>query len=727
MQMFSLARERARHLRDAVVGSDPGLSRLRMATGAAVAMATALAVELVVARLRDADAMGTLVGMLLGAVVAMMGSMALGSGTAWVKVRTAAGFPVAIGLGMLGGVVTGGHTRAMLAAFVAVMFVAVFVRRFGIPFFFYGFMLWMGYFFGSFLHATWVMVPWLLAEVAIASAWVLLLSLTVLRTNPQRTLGRVRRSFDARAHRMADALTALLSGEEDRSARSHARQLRRLHSLQAQVGEAALMIEAWSGEQGALPPEWAPQALRRRVLDVQLALDGIAAGGEELRNATAQIREAASATTRALSLGRTATAAHRADELERLAQRLPEGRHRRAAALLADSVREYAVLVREAGNPPEVEPTDFTPSVSLAMGYLPGSVSVARDVEALGRHWNPLSRLDFTTRQAVQVAVAGALAIVLGRWLDQTRYYWAVIAAFIAFTGTGSRMETFFKASNRVLGTLVGLVAGIELAHVTTGHPAWILTTIVLSMFCGFYLVRINYACMIFFVTIMVAQLYTVLHEFSDQLLVLRLEETVLGAAAGILVGLLVTPLSTRDTVRLAQRDLLTSLAALLDRVAGRQPEDPEAESDPEALMRDVENQMRELALVAAPLNRSLLVADDRRLVRHRLLLHGRTVQTARALVAGTRGEVAVEVVADLDALAGRLRALAEDPPALGAPLPRRTEASPVTSPAGPAGASATARTVARLYRLVLELAGPPRHDARRAGDASPAPLGSEA
>ena len=388
--------------------------------------------------------------------------------------------------------------------------------------------------------------------------------------------------------------------------------------------------------------------------------------------------------------------------------------------------------MRAAGTPPEVDPGDFTPSVSLAMGYLPGSVAVAREVEARGRHWNPLSRLDFTTRQAVQVAVAGALAIVLGRWLNETRYYWAVIAAFIAFTGTGSRMETFFKASNRVIGTLVGLVAGIELAHVTSGHPAWILTTIVLSMFCGFYLVRVNYAYMIFFVTIMVAQLYTVLHEFSDQLLVLRLEETVVGAVAGIVVGLLVTPLSTRDTVRLAQQDLLESLAALLDRLAGHRPDDPEAETDPEALMRDVENQMRELALVALPLSRPLLVANDRRLVRHRLLLHGRAVQTARALVAGTRGEVPAEVVGDLERLAARVRELAADPPALGAGGSRAADATAPTRSAAPAGPpavarTATTRTLARLDRLVHELAGPRRQDPRHAGEASRAPLGSEA
>jgi len=116
-----------------------------------------------------------------------------------------------------------------------------------------------------------------------------------------------------------------------------------------------------------------------------------------------------------------------------------------------------------------------------------------------------------------------------------------------------------------VLGTLVGLAGGIWLAGLTAGHTPWILVVIVASMFCGFCLLRVSYAYMIFFITIMVAQLYSVLNEVSDHLLVLRLEETGIGAAAGIAVALLVAPLSTRDTVAAAQSTLLTTLAELLD------------------------------------------------------------------------------------------------------------------------------------------------------------------
>ncbi|MGN6250912.1 MAG: FUSC family protein [Marmoricola sp.] len=699
MQISGELSSRARRLWDVLVGSDPGLTRLRTAASAAFAMATALGVELGLSRLRGADPQGTLVAMLLGAVVAMMGSMALTGTGVWPKVRTGAGFPVAIGLGMVAGIAASPHARVMLVGFVAVMFAAVFVRRFGLPFFFYGFMLWMGYFFASFLHATWAMLPWLLVDTVVAAAWVVLLATTIARTHPGRTLWRVRRSFGARARRLASVLTALLDTDADE--RSQTRRRRRLHSLQAQLAEAALIIEAWSAEDGALPEQWSPQALRRRVLDAQLALDGIAWGGEALVTAPSEVRRHAATLTRALSLQHHDLVGGLADELDRRAAAADglDAPAREGAAVLAESARDWVAIVKGVATPPTVAVDDFDPSVSLMMGNLPGSVVVAREVEARGGSWNPLRRLDFTTRQAVQVAVAGALAILLGKWLDETRYYWAVIAAFIAFTGTGSRAETFLKASNRVLGTLVGLVAGIELAHATDGHSTWILVTIVLSMFCGFYLVRINYAYMIFFVTIMVAQLYTVLHQFSDRLLVLRLEETVLGAVAGIAVGLLVTPVSTRDTVAQAQRGLLGSVAALLETLAGRPGEDEDAVTDPEALLRECENQLRQLGLVAAPLTRPLLLANDPAVVRHRLVLHARIVQTVRALVAQSRTGTSPLSEPALEGLAFRLRSLAEHPPGLTL---RPVEEPAATALEGPAPLHA--RSISRLHRLLTQL-----------------------
>ncbi|MGH3423605.1 MAG: hypothetical protein ACRDO8_02680, partial [Nocardioidaceae bacterium] len=438
------------HVRDRLVRSDPGLARLRMAVAGASAMASALAVEAAFAGLIGAGRQGTLIAMLLGAVVSMMGSMALTGTRVWGKVRTAAFFPVAVGVGLVAGVSVSGHTRTMLVMFVALMFVAVFVRRFGIDFFFYGFMMWIGFFFTSLLRATAEQLPLLLGATVVASVWVLVLSATVLRTHPGRTLARVRRAFGARARALADACAELLETDAA-AARELERRRRRLHGAHARLAETALMIEAWSAEEGALPPGSSAAALRRRILDLQLALDRVAVAAERLAGSDSALRPGAERVCRLMSRRRYAGVRKAARNLH-LATEQDEGtgaEERRAARHLAAAADDFVTSVPPTDSSPVPDEDPFEPAVTLALGNLPGSPAVAQDVAPRGWRWNPVRRMDFTTRQAVQVTLAGVIAVVLGRELDSTRYYWAVITAFIAFTGTGTRSEAFLKAFNR--------------------------------------------------------------------------------------------------------------------------------------------------------------------------------------------------------------------------------------------------------------------------------------
>lgn len=622
---------------DRVLASDPGLGRLRMAFSGVFSMGTALGVVALFAAALRLGAQQALVAMLLGAVVAMMGSMALSGPERWAKARIAVFFPVAMGAGLTAGVLVAGHTDLMLSVFVAIMFVAVFIRRFGRPFFFYGFMAWMGYFFASFLHATVGMLPVLISAVAVSSAWVLVLSMTMLRTNPRRTLRRTLDAYAARTRSLCRDCFQLLEADTGRHSPVRRRR-RRLRARQAGLAEAALMVEGWSEDPDALPVDWSGPALRRRLLDIHHVLDRLAASALALSGKDPSLVRQAGIVLEGMAQRADYDAGAAARQLAAMAEHdatdgSSPARHLALAAL------EFLDLVRQAQMPPAIEPADdYSPTIALAQGNLPGTPSVARDVPARGTAWNPLARLDMTSRQAVQVAIAGAIAILIGRDLSPTRYYWAVIAAFVVFTGTATRSETSIKAFNRVLGTLVGLVAAVGLAHLTSGSAAWALAVILASMFCGFYLIRISYAYMIFFVTIMLGQLYSLLHTFSDATLVLRLEETGIGAAAGIAVALLVIPLSTGDAVRAARDQLLTALSELLV-AAAEQLESTAPVRDLDALSRALDDRARQLALVAKPLlvRPMLLHIASRHRTRHRLVLYGAVVVYARALTVGLR------------------------------------------------------------------------------------------
>jgi uncharacterized membrane protein YccC len=345
------------------------------------------------------------------------------------------------------------------------------------------------------------------------------------------------------------------------------------------------------------------------------------------------------------------------------------------ARYLAHATLELLELDSRVEDPPEVDvgEEDFEATTKLVFGNLPGSPAVAREVAARGSRWNPLTHLDMTSRQAVQVALAGLLAILIGTAVSPSRYYWAVIAAFVTFTGTGTRSETFLKAINRVLGTLAGLVVSVVLAHVTAGSTAAVLATILGSVFLGFYLIRISYAYMIFFITIMLGQLYTVLGTFTDSVLVLRLEETAVGAGVGFLVALLVAPLSTRDTARYARDELLHALGDLLEGAASYASGD---RVDLDAMSRTADDRARQLLLVSRPLTRPLLAGYRSRATRHRLGLYVAAVTQARALtVALTR-----RPVQEPETVATVAKALAESA--------RRLTGTALGRPAEEAGAS---------------------------------------
>jgi uncharacterized membrane protein YccC len=694
-----------------------------MAGSGVLAMATTLAVEFAVARASGTGTQMRLIAMLLGAIVAMTGSMALNYGSVRDKVKTAALFPVAIGSGLTLGTAVGGNRDLMLAVFVVVMFVAVFIRRFGPAYFTYGFMIWIGYFFASFLGAKFATLGSLIIDVLIASGWVLLLSVTVLADRADRTLRHTLAAFGARGCSLAlTAAKALEHPDEQRG-------MRRLRSHQTRLNESALIIEGQLADPRAVPAGWSAPDVRQWLLDAHLSLDGLAlavtgyvsrAGAGETNNAQARAIAGVALMCRAIANGSLQRAERRAQTLRELSDdgsaqyRLA----RRASFAACNYLETLAHLPdRDAHHGhDQASDQDFEPAVTLRMGNLPGSFSVAQDVAARGRRWNPFARLDLITRQAFQVALAGALAIPAGQALSTRRYYWAVIAAFVMFSGTATRSETLSKALNRVAGTLAGLGIAIVLANATAGHGWAVLLVILASLFFGFYLIRISYVYMIFFVTIMVSQLYSVLHEFTDALLFTRLEETAIGAGCGILVALIFAPLSTRDTARSARSAFCRELAGLLRRCGGVLSEGGSV-VELDGLARSVDLRFAQLNQVFRPLTRSgLFSSADAPRLQHELSLCLVCATFARALTAAVRrsprspdyGSACTALACAADALAAEASLNGGSQPAADELERAGAVLDSFLDPTHLASNAPVDWPLLRLFQVLRELAGPP-------------------
>ncbi|MCL8025058.1 FUSC family protein [Nocardioides bruguierae] len=689
--------------RDRARVSDPGAGRLRQGLSAAVCVGGSIPLQMGVSGLLGHDAATGLATVMLGAITAMLGSNALfGSsrGYAW---RTAAWFPVAAGLGVGLASVLGDRLTQGLG-FAVVLFLAVWVRRFGGPWFFYGFLGWMGFFAGTFLQVSPPQLPALLLAAVVSAAWVATVTSTLLHADPRRVLHATLGAFFAGGRAVAREAADLLEVPPDSPGRA-TRAERALGARVAALGESALLVEAWSQEPRAVPEGWSAAALRRRTLEAQQAAERCASAAEELARLRAEGVRGQERLRVDVALVDEARRAldHLAARRDRAAEVAADRLVRRAAEIdgspgltggwqarhLAHGLRELLRFDHAADEPPEVDPgeVEFEAATSLVFGGLPGSPAVARDVQVRGSRLNPLTRVSMTTRQAVQMVLAGVLALLLGSLLSPTRYYWAVVATFITVTGTGSRTETFVKGLGRVVGTLLGIAVAIVLAHATAGSTPLVLTVILVSIFLAMYFVKVSQAATAFFITLVLGELYTVLGSFSDDLLALRLGETLVGALTGAVVALVIAPLSTRDTVRAARDELYEAMATLLDGVAtytrALEPERPRRRERPssgtstgagggsgadgggrvdlDALARAVDDKARRVALVARPLVRTLPIGASSRGTRRRLGLYAAATSQCRALALSLQARPPAHpsaTAAAAEAIAQGLRAL---------------------------------------------------------------------
>src|SRR3954447_2582753 len=209
--------------------------------------------------------------MLLAGMVAMMAGFMVSDRTARGQLVSSLLLPVPMLGAMVAGLAVGAYHLLSLVYVVVLMTVAVYVRRWGPAGFRAGMVAFNGGFLGFFLHAQIGLgdIGWLATFM-----WLGVLGsppgrFTLLRPGPERTLARMRRSWDARARRLLQLSIAALETED--AARTHALQ-ERLRRQVVRLNESTLMIDAQLAD--SIPESAAAQA--KRLFDVELALSNCA-------------------------------------------------------------------------------------------------------------------------------------------------------------------------------------------------------------------------------------------------------------------------------------------------------------------------------------------------------------------------------------------------------------------------------------------------------------------
>ena len=164
--------------------------------------------------------------------------------------------------------------------------------------------------------------------------------------------------------------------------------------------------------------------------------------------------------------------------------------------------------------------------------------------------------------------------------LDPQRYYWGVVGVVIIGVGVATSHEQGRKLLRRGVGTALGAVIGIAVHHLigsAQADPWGTLAVIVVALSVGAYFITVNYAAFVTCLVIALVQLYSLTTPGGlDTLLAFRLAENLLGAAAGLLVALLVLPVPTRAVLRAGLHGYLQALSSFAANL-GAHLADPEA------------------------------------------------------------------------------------------------------------------------------------------------------
>lgn len=617
--------ERARNW---LIGSDPGLLRLRMATRTTAALGLSLLVLFVLTRATGQS----LTVALLGVVITMVASRSVNEADPVQQRITMALLPLPAAASITAAALLAPHVVASDAVFVMIVFTAAYIRRFGARGRALGMVAFMSYFFTLYLRARVSELPWMIGAVAVGTVCTYLMTTYVLPDRPERVLRATIRALRARMAIVIDT-----TAEAVRTGHLDERRRRRMRARTTRLNETALQVQSQiedKADPGTLWPGVTAEQLVPWLLDAELAIEWVATAG----------RQAAAVAGEAPDCIPVATRVALVDALSQLARaiRLPEPEGLRRAAGQAQrlldeqrgaagvsayehpggtAVRRLALaIINAAGATSDVRaivdriasgaPLDDADSERppAADGAVPDETTAQ----------GPPAGLRPTTRQAIQVSIAAALAIVTGELVSPARWYWAVIAAFVIFAGTNSWGETLTKGWQRLLGTLLGVPAGVLVATLLTGHETAALAGIFVCLFCAFYFMTVTYSLMTFWITTMLALLYGLLGQFSFGVLMLRIEETAIGAVIGATVAVVVLPTNTRTAIRTDTRAFLTSLAALIEVCTATMCGD-EAGASPSERARQADRDLQQFRVTAKPLLAGVAGLAGRRSIRRAL------------------------------------------------------------------------------------------------------------
>lgn len=549
------------------------------------------------------------------------------------------------------------HVIAGDIFFILLIFGAAYIRRFGDRGSALGLISFQVYFLSLFVHATSSVLPRLYLTIVIAFVCSTVVRFALVPETPERTLLRLRQAFRARVAELIATQLDVVEATADQLEGVVAD----LRKDTARLHETALMIQARLDD--GTRDEATASLLQRRVADAEIATERLgvlllsARSAERADTLTLHLPQAplpaparpSDETQDALRLLRTELRA-----LHLLVTRLGSDDRGTGIAQLRNRLLSYRDEENLPPAPPAVQEAfrGIGEAARAVLGLrlaLDGPVDETDETAETARSREEFEAEDValatepkadktgldrrTTRTAAQVAAGSALAIVGGEFLSSQRWYWAVLTCWVVFLNTSSSGEILVKGYRRLIGTMFGVVAGVLLAGLVGRHTWTAFALVLLLIFAMFFTAPLSYALMSFFVTAMLGLLYTLLHTYSLSVLLLRIEETALGAACGVIAALFILPVHTDQHTDEQLSTALTRLRDVVTAAVEQLSGGPAA--DLLDMARELDTAVDDLRRSTSPLTYAITpLRVRRRTVRYLVALLETCAYHARALAA---------------------------------------------------------------------------------------------
>ncbi len=531
-----------------VLAADPGSLRFRLACRTTLAVALAAAILVPLLLLHDLPVLAPAGGV----TFALMASSLPREPRPRTRLVTTLMMALAAGLATALAALTAAPVLLGQAIFLAVLFCAVGAQNRGPRAIAVGLAGVVHVYLALFLKADPAHVPAGLAGLALALPVVWLAGFILVPDRPGEAVQRILRALERQGAILVRGSGAL-AGDLDASRRLR---LRRRFAL---LNEAILSAEDYLAAMEAPATAVVSGALMRfEIALLSLSAAAVAAGTLSRAEGT---------------------------RLRLAAARLVAGRR----SALRERGAPAATPVLTALDEVEAAAADMIGAARAVRAGLPGAHGAATTTRAA-----------FAWRPAIRAASAACLAMAGGQIVSPERWFWAVLTAYVVFLGARSSGEMIHRGVLRVWGTVVGLVVGVVVAHALAGHPVLEVAGLLVGVFAFAYVFAISQTLAIFCVTVILGLIYSLVGVGAETILLLRLEETAIGALAAVAVDRLVFPRPAHDHLRETGGTLLETLATVVRLCAARLGGD--AAAAPVPRMRQADRLLRDLRLALRPL-----------------------------------------------------------------------------------------------------------------------------